>query len=120
MAKTKLPAAHCSSESDAVNDKFLITVENAAESFQCSPELSLLSGMESQAKKAIAVGCRGGGCGFCKIRILSGEFEAKKMSVKFLSPEEREEGYALSCRVFPRSDMNVIAVEDVTNIKKTI
>ena len=100
--------------------RFVITVENATEKFSCPPDLSLLSGMESQAKKAIAVGCRGGGCGFCKIRILSGEFEAKKMSVKFLSPEEREVGYALSCRVFPRSDMTVVAVEDVSNIKKII
>mgnify|MGYP000190823597 CR=1 len=99
---------------------FNIVVENAGENFDCSPETSLLSGMEHQSKKAIAVGCRGGGCGFCKIRIISGEYEAKKMSVKFVSKEERDCGYALSCRVFPRSDMRVVAIEDISNIKKTI
>ena len=90
-----------------------ITVDNAGESFECPPEESLLSGMESQSKKAIAVGCRGGGCGYCKIRILSGEFETKKMSVKFVTHEEQAHGFALSCRVFPRSDMSVIAIEEI-------
>lgn len=97
-----------------------INVKNAAETFDCPPDQSLLSGMESQSKKAIAVGCRGGGCGFCKIQIVDGDFESKKMSVKFVTPEEREQGYALSCRIFPRSDMTIVAVEDVSSIKKTI
>ena len=90
-------------------DTFTITVLPDNEAFPCPPDRSLLSGMEQQAKKAIKVGCRGGGCGFCKVRILTGDFESKKMSIKFVTPEEREDGFALSCRVFPRSDMEVIA-----------
>lgn len=94
-----------------------IEVEGTGVEFECSPESSLLAGMEAQAKKAIAVGCRGGGCGFCKIRILEGEYETKKMSVKFVSHSERLDGYALSCRVLPRSDMRVVALEDVEGKK---
>ncbi|MGB1612972.1 MAG: 2Fe-2S iron-sulfur cluster-binding protein [Arenicellales bacterium] len=96
---------------------YRIEVEGMGVEFECSPERSLLAGMEAQAKKAIAVGCRGGGCGFCKIRILEGEYETKKMSVKFVSHSERLDGYALSCRVFPRSDMRVVALEDVEGKK---
>ena len=96
---------------------YRIEVEGTGLAFGCSPERSLLAGMEEQAKKAIAVGCRGGGCGFCKIRILEGEYETKKMSVKFVSHSERLDGYALSCRVFPRSDMRVVALEDVEGKK---
>lgn len=92
-----------------MTDTFTITVLPHNEAFHCPPDRSLLSGMEQQAKKAIKVGCRGGGCGFCKVRILAGSFESKKMSTKFVSPEEREDGFALSCRVSPRSDMEVIA-----------
>ena len=99
---------------------FVITVDNANDQFQCTSDTSLLSGMELQSKKAIAVGCRGGGCGFCKIHILSGEFDTKKMSIKFVTKEEQAEGFALSCRVFPRSDMRVVAIEDLSNIKKNI
>lgn len=89
---------------------YKITVENKDDEFDCPPEKSLLSGMEQQAKKAIAVGCRGGGCGYCKIRILSGEYDTKKMSIKFVTHEEQQQGFALSCRVFPRSDMNILAI----------
>ena len=52
---------------------YRIEVEGTGVEFECGPERSLLAGMEAQAKKAIAVGCRGGGCGFCKIRILEGD-----------------------------------------------
>lgn len=96
---------------------FTIKVEGSGVSFECSPESSLLAGMEAQAKKAIAVGCRGGGCGFCKIKVLDGQYESKKMSVKFVSKTEQVHGYALSCRVFPRSDMRVIALENVEGRK---
>lgn len=89
---------------------FKIFVENKDDEFDCPPEKSLLSGMEQQTKKAIAVGCRGGGCGYCKIRILSGDYDTKKMSIKFVTHEEQQQGFALSCRVFPRSDMNIIAI----------
>ena len=89
---------------------FTIDVTNKDDSFECPPEKNLLSGMEHQSKKAIAVGCRGGGCGFCKIQILGGDFETKKMSAKFVTHEEQAEGFALSCRVFPRSDMTIVAI----------
>ena len=42
------------------------------------------------------------------------------MSIKFVTKEEQAEGFALSCRVFPRSDMRVVAIEDLSNIKKNI
>jgi len=84
---------------------FTIIVVNRNEEFQCRPENSLLSGMEYQQKQAINVGCRGGGCGICKIRILSGDYETKKMSTKHVSIEQRKTGIALSCRIFPRSNM---------------
>ena len=88
-----------------MNDDYEIVVVNRGERFRCKREKSLLSGMEYQRLKAIKVGCRGGGCGICRIRILSGEFESKKMSVRHVTPDQVKEGMALSCRVFPRSDM---------------
>lgn len=86
-----------------------ISVLNVNEKFDCKEDVSLLSGMEEQSKKAINVGCRGGGCGFCKIKILSGAYEAKKMSIRYVTKEERDQGYALACRIFPRSAMQVLA-----------
>lgn len=52
-------------------------------------------------------GCCGGGCGICRIKILSGEYTTKKMSRKQIPEEDERKGYALGCRVFPTSDMTI-------------
>ena len=57
----------------------------------------------------VRVGCRKGGCGACRIRVLSGTFEAAKMSRAHVSDEDRESGHALACRVSPTSDMTIEA-----------
>lgn len=90
---------------------FHIEVRNTGEKFDCDPEKSLLTGIEKQRVQAVQVGCRGGGCGVCKIRIVTGEFEIKKMSIKHVTREEASQRYALSCRVFPRSDMVIDALD---------
>lgn len=73
--------------------------------FLCSEDRPLLIAMERQAKDLIPVGCRGGGCGRCRIRIISGDFETKKMSKKFIGDSEQKENLTLACRTFPRSDV---------------
>jgi Ferredoxin len=45
--------------------------------FNASSELSLLVAMERAGQALIPVGCRGGGCGKCRIRILKGEYFSK-------------------------------------------
>ena len=92
--------------------KHLITVESADEIFFCDDEQHLLQGMRNfqlgvPMLEAIPVGCRGGGCGICRIRILSGDYEAKKMSCKHVAEEDQKTGIALACRVYPRSELRV-------------
>lgn len=89
---------------DAVN-KYRISVINRNDDYLCREDKTLLVGMEQCNGHLIDVGCRGGGCGLCKIRILEGEFESKRMSRAHISEQEEAEGYALACRIFPRSDM---------------
>ncbi|MEX2961661.1 2Fe-2S iron-sulfur cluster-binding protein [Microbulbifer sp. TYP-18] len=73
--------------------------------FTARSDRSLLVAMEQAGKSFIAVGCRGGGCGKCRIRILRGDYVGKRMSSAWVTPEMAAEGTALACRVFPRSDM---------------
>ncbi|HIL84247.1 MAG TPA: 2Fe-2S iron-sulfur cluster binding domain-containing protein [Pseudomonadales bacterium] len=101
-----------------MSEDFEIVVLNRDQRFRCKPGKSLLSGMEYQQSKAIEVGCRGGGCGICRIKILSGEFEGKKMSIKHVTQDQAEEGMALSCRVFPQSDMVIESDHFQTTINK--
>ncbi len=53
----------------------------------------------------IVVGCRGGGCGVCRVRVVSGTVDAKRMSARFVSADDLADGIVLACRVVPTSDL---------------
>ena len=55
----------------------------------------------------IPVGCRGGGCGVCRVRVVEGEYSTKRMSRKHISPEDEVDGVVLACRLIPHSDIVV-------------
>ncbi|WP_237717053.1 2Fe-2S iron-sulfur cluster-binding protein [Cupriavidus basilensis] len=44
--------------------------------------------MEALGKRGIPAGCRGGGCGVCKVRIEAGRYHTAKMSRACLSEAE--------------------------------
>jgi len=96
-----------SNNPDPIQETYRVQVVNREAEFQARADKSLLVGMELASSQAIAVGCRGGGCGMCKIRVLAGEYDTKRMSRAHVSEQEQAEGFALACRVLPRSDMTI-------------
>jgi len=86
---------------------FKILIEDTHEEYKCRENQSLLLGMEALGKKGIPVGCRGGGCGVCKIEILQGEVVKRAMSRDHISQEEEARGCVLACRVRPLSDIRL-------------
>jgi ferredoxin len=86
---------------------FNVVIEETGESYRCSPQESLLVGMERLGKKGIPVGCRGGGCGVCKVEITAGSFNKKVMSREYVSVEDEAAGRVLACRVMPTSDIRL-------------
>lgn len=93
-----------------MGEKYRIHIENSGEDYSCASDLSLLHGMEQLGRKGIPVGCRGGGCGVCKVHIDAGPFEARKMSRACISAEEEAQGVVLACRVYPRGEMSLTVV----------
>ena len=92
-----------------------ISLVDAGEVFSCAEDQHLLAGMQTfrvgrKILEAIPVGCRGGGCGICRIRVLSGDYATRKMSCKHIPPEARASGLVLACRVFPRGDLRIEVV----------
>lgn len=92
--------------------RHLIKLVDTGETFFCREEQYLLQGMQSfqigmKMIDVIPVGCRGGGCGICRIKIHSGEYEAKKMSRKHVSQEDLAGGVALACRIYPRGELHI-------------
>ena len=68
-------------------------------------ETVLAAILRSGAK--VVFGCRGGGCGVCKMQLTSGRVDHGPCSVAVLSEEERAAGSFLSCQARPLSDLSV-------------
>ncbi len=97
-----------------------VVIEETGESYRCAQNESLLVGMERLGKKGIPVGCRGGGCGVCKIEVTSGSFSKKVMSRAYVTAEEEAAGQVLACRVFPTSDIRLRVLGKMSkNVCKT-
>lgn len=88
----------------------LIHIENCNDSFVCDDGIDVLRAMECLGRKGIPVGCRGGGCGVCKVRVLSGRFRTEAMSRACVSVEEQADGYALACKLFALDELHLQVV----------
>lgn len=89
---------------------FQIHIENTGERFACAARLDVLRGMEALGRRGIPVGCRGGGCGVCKVRVLDGPYRTEKMSRACVSEQEQAQGYALACRLYADGDLRLQVV----------
>lgn len=87
-----------------------ITVAQEGTSFPCRSNQTLLEGMERARVDCVLIGCRRGGCGVCKVQILTGETSNLKMSRAHVSAEEEATGLVLACCVRPRSDITLRVV----------
>jgi ferredoxin len=84
-----------------------ITLLDTQETFRCPDTRSVLQGMETLGRRGIPVGCRGGGCGVCKVAIISGTYLAEEMSRDHVSAEDLAAGRVLACQVRPTSDLTL-------------
>jgi ferredoxin len=86
--------------------KYQITNSENGASFLCDEDAYIISAMVPSHKGPIDYGCFGGGCGVCRCRILSGDYNVdKKMSRSHVSVDEEKQGIVLVCCVKPRSDI---------------
>ncbi|MGH8464299.1 MAG: 2Fe-2S iron-sulfur cluster binding domain-containing protein [Pseudomonas sp.] len=86
---------------------YRILETRSGQSFRCTPEQSVLKAMEQQGKRCVPVGCRGGGCGLCKVRVLSGAYQCHKMSCRHIPTEAARQGLALACQLYPETDLSI-------------
>lgn len=88
--------------------QYKITIEPTGEEFFCNDNQFILQAMQKAGCGPIHYGCFGGGCGVCKMRVFSGEFDiAKKMSKAHISDGEKSKGIVLICCVKPRSNITL-------------
>lgn len=89
--------------------KFVITISDTGETFGCDAGTNILEAMESALCKGIPVGCRNGGCGACKARVVKGEYVTRKMNRAVVTEEEQAQGYVLACKTYPQGDLTLAA-----------
>jgi len=69
----------------------------------CRPDETVLAAM-LRSGASVVFGCRGGGCGTCKMRLISSQVEHGRCSAAVLSHEEKQTGGFLSCQARPLSN----------------
>jgi NAD(P)H-flavin reductase/ferredoxin len=89
---------------------YRITLEPFGVTFECAEDESIL---DAAIRTGIALryGCKHGGCGTCKARILDGEVDLDQASGFALMEYEREAGLALLCSAIPLEDV-VVQLDD--------
>ena len=101
---------------------YVITEQHSQQSFTCHQDEFVLKAMESNGLRSIAVGCLGGGCGVCRVKVISGSYECGRMSKAQVSTEQQQQGYALACRLKPTSDLLIecspspLAINGITDV----
>ncbi|MSQ68641.1 MAG: 2Fe-2S iron-sulfur cluster binding domain-containing protein [Gammaproteobacteria bacterium] len=89
---------------------FEVLIEDTAERFICQPNDSVLKGMERLSRCDIPVGCRGGGCGVCKVQVIHGQYLRRRMSRAHIGDAEAAAGIGLACCLVPLSHLTLRVV----------
>ncbi|MBN9560820.1 MAG: 2Fe-2S iron-sulfur cluster binding domain-containing protein [Alphaproteobacteria bacterium] len=97
-----------SSPPDVPDAEFRVTFGDGAGGFGCRPDERVLLAMERQARTDIPVGCRGGGCGICRVQVVRGPYRTGPMSRRHITAEDAMEGYALACRLYVQGDLVLV------------
>ena len=91
--------------------KHEILFEDTGEHYACDEQETVLNGMARLGRKGIPVGCRGGGCGVCKVQVTRGVYQTSRtMSRQHVSRDEEEHGTVLACCIRAHSDLSLRVV----------
>lgn len=94
---------------------FRIGLDDGGEPVLCREGETLLGAVRAGRKAGrIVSGCRGGGCGVCKVQVQQGRYRCGQMSRAHVSVEEEAAGFALACKLWPRTDMVVKVMGRIT------
>jgi CDP-4-dehydro-6-deoxyglucose reductase, E3 len=85
---------------------YTITLRPVGSTVACGPEETVLAAI-LRVGASVMFGCRGGGCGTCKMRLTSGQIEHGRCSAAVLLDEEKTRGWFLSCQARALSDLTI-------------
>ena len=86
---------------------YSIQVEGSSVHVRCASDTPVLSAIAASGERVVAVGCRSGGCGVCRVKVLEGSYRTRCMSAAHVSDADAESGIALACQLLPESDLRL-------------
>lgn len=107
-------SVEASSKGEGEHEVLLV---QTGEVYTCRGHETLLEGMCRLGRRGIPVGCLGGGCGICKVRVVRGEVVLLgPISRAHVSEEEERQGYTLACRAAAKG---AVTLEVVGKMQKS-
>lgn len=99
-----------------MNDNYLIRIEPHKVEMDGQASETILQALMRQFYgrngRPAFNGCRRGGCGACKIKLLVGDVDHNPTYSRMaLSQVERAEGHILACKSYPRSHLTIQILE---------
>lgn len=88
-----------------MSENWMVAVEGSDKAFPCRSDQNLLAALIAARQTSIKVGCRNGGCGICRVRVTSGQYQSLKMTRSRISEADELAGVVLACRILPQSDI---------------
>ena len=85
----------------------MVTVEPFGETLEIEPGESLLAGVLRQGR-FLRYGCKHGGCGTCRARLVGGDCRLSEATSYALSDADRAEDIVLLCSTFPEENCHVV------------
>lgn len=90
-----------------MKQSYRVRIMETGETFDCKEDMNVLEAMKRSGSGPVSRGCFGGGCGICKMRVLSGDYDVIKKMSRAHVPEGEQE--VLMCCIVPKSDLVVTA-----------
>ena len=81
---------------------YKITVKGKND-YQCNPDQTIADALGED----IPYGCKKGGCGKCKVLVLSGDVKHPELNSIAMMPHSTADGYTLACQTKPLSDLEL-------------
>ncbi len=91
-----------------------VTLQPSGHSYTAADDASLLQAA-LDAGLTLPYGCRNGACGACKGKVLEGSVDLGEAQENVLTPEDRAEGFVLTCCAKPLSNL-VLEVHEVVGL----